>query len=130
MVNAHNFKTQNIELLLIAEKIAAKLSIDLKFLYESKVEIREQYKELNNASKIPYEDLVKANTFGANNGFKMIVQDLENLSKLINEFHNGDVMSYKSDEIDNEIFEGKLNNIAYSFEHICKWYGNEQLNKS
>lgn len=129
MENTHNFKTQNIELLLNAEKIATKLSIDLKFLYESKIQIREQFKELNNASKISFEDLVEANSFGANNGFKMIVQNLENLSKSINEFHNGDVMSFRSDETGNEIFESTLKNISSAFEHICKWYAIDQLNK-
>ena len=118
MENTHNFKTQNIELLLNAEKIATKLSIDLKFLYESKVQIREQFKELNNASKISFEDLVEANSLGANNGFKMIVQNLENLSKSINEFHNGDVMSFRSDETDNEIFESTLKNISSAIKII------------
>ena len=120
-----SYQEENSKLLHQAESIALKLSIDLKSFYNEKVQIRNQYIQLNNAKKVPYEDLSKADSFGANNGFQSIVKDLDDILNFVNDFHGGDLESYKSDEIDKEIYEGKLKNIASYFEHICKWIGIE-----
>ena len=120
-----SYQEENSKLLHQAESIASKLSIDLKSFYNEKVQIRNQYIQLNNAKKVPYEDLSKADSFGANNGFQSIFKDLDDILNFVNDFHGGDLESYKSDEIDKEIYEGKLENIASYCEHICKWIGIE-----
>ena len=129
MDDSHNFNEQNIALLKKAEEISSQLSLNLKEFYITKVEIRDEYKTLNNAEKVPYDDLCNANTFGSNNGFKSIVNALESLLNMINDFYDGDISSFRSDEMNNEIYQTTLNNISFDFEHICKWIGIEEDNK-
>ena len=63
-----SYQKENAKLLEQAEKIAAQISINLRSFYEDRVQIRDEYIELNNAVKVPYKDLFKADSFGANNG--------------------------------------------------------------
>tara|TARA_B110001454_G_C12509708_1_gene346272 strand:- start:213 stop:596 length:384 start_codon:yes stop_codon:yes gene_type:complete len=121
-----SYQDENAKLLEEAEKIASKLSINLKSFYDEKVQIRDQYIQSNDAKKVLYEDLSKADSFGANNGFKGIVKELEYILNFVNDFHDGSIESYKSDEMDKEIYEGQLKIIESWFEHICKWIGNEK----
>ena len=63
-----SYQEENTKLLRKAEKIASQLSINLISFYEERVQIGDQYRDLNNARKVPYEELSKADSFGANNG--------------------------------------------------------------
>ena len=56
-----------------------KLNIDLKSLYNKKFQIEKECTQLNRVKKVIYEDLVKANSFGANNGFKGILNELDGI---------------------------------------------------
>ena len=114
---------KNNSLLLRAEEISSSLDINLKSFYEDNVSIRDQYKDLNHAKKVQYNELANIDSEGANNGFQMLVKDLDSLSSFVNDFYDGDIEVFKSDDLNIEMYEGTMKNIAYSFEHICKWHG-------
>ena len=121
-----SYQEENAKLLREAEKLASQLSINLVFFYEERVRISDQYRDLNNARKVPYEELSKADSFGANNGFKGIVNEFESILNFVNEFYEGNFEVYNSDELNKEIYEGHLRIVESYFEHICKWIGNEK----
>ena len=121
-----SYQKENAKLLEQAEKIAAQISIKLRFFYEDRVQIRDEHIELNSAVKVPYESLFRANTFGANNGMKGLMSELSNILNHVNEFYDGDIGPYKSDDISEEIYEGKLKTLEFWFEHICKWIAIEE----
>ena len=126
-----NFIKSNNELLNNAERMSVNLKINLKNFYENNVIIRNEYQKLNNAKKIPYDQLTNIDSEAANNGFVMLVRDLENISNFVNEFYDGDFELFQSDELNNDMVEGTLKTISYAFEHVCKWHGivNSQIKK-
>ena len=121
-----SYQKENAKLLEQSEKIAAQISINLRSFYEDRVQIRDEYIELNNAVKVPYKDLFKADSFGANNGMKGLMNELSAILNDVNEFYDGDLGLYKSDDINKEIYEGKLKTLEFWFEHICKWIAIEE----
>ena len=48
-----SYQKENAKLLEQAEKIAAQISIKLRFFYEDRVQIRDEHIELNSAVKVP-----------------------------------------------------------------------------
>ena len=54
------------------------------------------------------------------------MNELSNILNDVNEFYDGDLGLYKSDDINKEIYEGKLKILEFWFEHICKWIAIEE----
>ena len=94
----YGFSRENDRLLKEAEDISKNLSIDLRSFYEEKVEISEQYGSLNNTKKVTFDELSQADSSAANNGFKGLVKELENILEHTNEFFDGDIDSLESSQ--------------------------------
>ena len=97
-----------------AEKIAAQISLNLKSFYEKWVQIQDDYVKLNNAIKVPYEEIFKADSMGATNEFNGLIIELSMILDL--------GLHKKEDRglYNSELYEGSLKILEGHYEHICK----------
>ena len=120
----YGYKKKNTKLLKKAEVIAEKLSINLRYFYENKVEFKDEFSDIK---KITYDELSIVDSSEANNRFTVIVQDLGDAEHIVNKHYSGDVDAWVKDEDEIEKVMGSecginvlLANIEINLKNICK----------
>ena len=120
----YGYKKKNTKLLKKAEAIAEKLSINLRYFYENKVEFKDEFSDIK---KITYDELSIVDSSEANNRFTVIVQDLGDAEHIVNKHYSGDVDAWVKDEDQIEKVMGSecginllLANIEINLKNICK----------